>query len=161
MPGPTRTPTRARRQVGVPQGNLVLDSFVLTQRIGALLEAALVGTGVTPSEYAVYSQLGPGPLTPSDICEMLGLPRSTLSGYLATMRRRGHTTQVPDRADGRSYYVGLSEAGRECLEVCRPRFRRALRRLMANLEVDADGARSVMAAIDRAAESAERSFRAR
>ena len=53
--------TTPQRQVGAPDGNLVLDLFVLQQRIGELMELALAGTGVRPAEYAVYSQLGIAP----------------------------------------------------------------------------------------------------
>lgn len=58
---------RTARQVGAPDGNLVLDLFVLHQRIGALLDDALAGTGVRPAEYAVYSQLGIDAMTPREL----------------------------------------------------------------------------------------------
>jgi DNA-binding MarR family transcriptional regulator len=144
----------ARRQVGAAYGNLVLDLFVLNQRIGALLDAALGPTGVRPSEYAVYSQLGLGAMTPSLLCERLGVSRSTMTGILATLQRRGDTERLPDPADRRSYRVALTDSGRGRLEECRPRFRTALERLARNLEADQDEVRRLLARVDQAAEKA-------
>jgi DNA-binding MarR family transcriptional regulator len=144
----------AQRQVGAAQGNLVLDLFVLNQRIGALLDAALAPTGVRPTEYAVYSQLGLGAMTPSLLCERLGVSRSTMTGILATLQRRGDTERLPDPADRRSYRVALTESGLARLEDCRPRFRTALRRLGRNLDADPEEVRRLLARVDRAAERA-------
>ena len=45
-------------------GNVALDLFVLTERVGTLLSDALAGTGVSASQYAVYAQLFQSPRTP-------------------------------------------------------------------------------------------------
>ena len=92
-------PERSRRQVGVEDGNLVLDLFVLHQRIGALLEHALRGTGVRPAEYAVYSQLGIDAMTPRLLSDRLGVTASTLTGHLAAIERRGHLRRDTDPDD--------------------------------------------------------------
>lgn len=140
-----------QRQVGRSGGNILLDLYVLDQRIGELLESVLAGRGVTPPEYAVYSQLGFAALTPSELSERLGVKASTLSGHLATLRRRGHTRRVTDTADRRSHRVELTTTGRDCLEDCRPRFREALDRLSAHLDLDHSEVRRMLAAIDTAA----------
>ncbi|EWT01994.1 MarR family transcriptional regulator [Intrasporangium oryzae NRRL B-24470] len=139
------------RQVGAPDGNLVLDLFVLDQRMGALLDAALGPTGVRPAEYAVYSQLGAGPLTPTQLCDRLGVSRSTMTGHLAALQRRGDTERVPDPRDGRSYRVELTASGRERLEACRPHFRAALARLVHHLGGDTTAHREMVRAVDAAA----------
>lgn len=145
-----------QRQVGRADGNLFLDLFVLNQRIGTLIEIALAPTGVRPVEYAVYSQLGIGPMAPTLLCERLGVSRSTMTGHLAALRRRGDTAREPDPADRRSHRVALTESGRRRLTECRPRFLDALRRLEASLDVDADEGRRLLALVDRAAEQALR-----
>ena len=62
-------------------GNLVLDVFVLDRHIGALLDLALRGTGISPAQYAVYSQIGRGARTsPGQLVDVLGLRPATLSG---------------------------------------------------------------------------------
>jgi DNA-binding MarR family transcriptional regulator len=149
-------PERSRRQVGVEDGNLVLDLFVLHQRIGALLEQALRGTGVRPAEYAVYSQLGIDAMTPRLLSDRLGVTASTLTGHLAAIERRGHLRRDTDPDDRRSHLLTLTASGRATLEACRTRFRAAVEALYAGLDVDVDQARAILRDIDRAAEEAVR-----
>ena len=139
------------RQVGQPGGNVVLDVFVLNQRIGTLLESALAGHGITPSEYAVYSQLDVAPMTPSELSRRLGVKASTLSGHLNALQRRGHTDRVVDPNDRRSYRLELTTEGRQLLKQCQPLFRRAVQRLNRRLDLDVADVRAVLAAIDEAA----------
>ena len=142
---------RPGRRIGAVDGNLVLDLFVLHQRIGELMEATLAGTGVRPSEYAVLSQLGGSPPTPRELTDRLGITASTLTGHLAALRRRGHTRTTSNPADGRSHRVELTEAGAETLQECRERFRRMLADLDRTLGVDAGRARELLVRIDHAA----------
>jgi DNA-binding MarR family transcriptional regulator len=93
-------------------------------------------------------------MTPSLLCERLGVSRSTMTGILATLQRRGDTERLPDPADRRSYRVALTESGLARLEDCRPRFRTALRRLGRNLDADPEEVRRLLARVDRAAERA-------
>jgi DNA-binding MarR family transcriptional regulator len=150
-------PERSARQVGVPDGNLVLDLFVLQQRVGALLDAALRGTGVRPAEYAVYSQLGIDAMTPRELTARLGVTASTLTGHLAAIERRGHLLRQVDPRDRRSRRLELTGEGRRVLEVCRQRFAAAVDTLYAGLaDVEVDQARRLLVDIDRAAEEAAR-----
>lgn len=142
---------RTARQVGAPDGNLVLDLFVLHQRIGALLDDALAGTGVRPAEYAVYSQLGIDAMTPRELTARLGVTASTLTGHLAAIEGRGHVRRRTDAADRRSRLLVLTASGRSTLEKCRARFRAAVEALYDELDLDVDRAREVLREIDRAA----------
>ncbi len=47
--------TGTRRQLAVADGNLMLDRYVLQQRVGEFMEVALSGTEIRPAEFAVYS----------------------------------------------------------------------------------------------------------
>ena len=87
------------RQVGASDGNVLLDLFVLQQRIGELMEVALAGTGVRPAEYAVYSQLGIAAMTPRELGARLGVTPSTLTGHLTALERRGHARRTPNPDD--------------------------------------------------------------
>jgi DNA-binding MarR family transcriptional regulator len=147
-------PNRTGRQVGVADGNLVLDLFVLNQRIGGLLDAALHGTGVRPAEYAVYSQLGIDAMTPRELSARLGVTASTLTGHLAAIERRGHLAREVDARDRRSHRLVLTAAGRRTLEESRKRFSGALAALHAEFDGDVGEARDLLARIDRAAERA-------
>ncbi|HET6167392.1 MAG TPA: MarR family transcriptional regulator [Marmoricola sp.] len=143
---------RTARQVGLEDGNLVLDLFVLQQRIGALLDEALTGTGVRPAEYAVYSQLGIDAMSPGEITARLGVTPSTLTGHLAAIEARGHLHRETDPGDRRSRRLVLTSTGRRALEDCRQRFKAAVDALYAELQVDPAEARDVLREVDRAAE---------
>jgi DNA-binding MarR family transcriptional regulator len=138
------------RQLAVPDGNLILDLFVLQQRVGEFMEVALSGTDVRPAEYAVYSQLGLGPMTPREISLRLGVTASTLSGLLTAMQRRDDVRRRANPDDGRSYRVELTTAGRARLRRCRTAFRRALAELEAALPRPSDELRAGLLTIDAA-----------
>ena len=145
--------TSPQRQVGAPDGNVVLDLFVLQQRIGELMELALAGTGVRPAEYAVYSQLGIAPMTPRELCSRLGVTPSTLTGHAEALARREHVTRVRDPHDGRSHRLELTPEGRRVLSECRRGFRRMLTRLTDALPVPHDEVRRTLAMLDGTAAS--------
>lgn len=145
-------PETVRRGFVVDQrgGNIALDLFVVDQHLAGLLDAALAGTGVTAALFAVYTQLSQGPRTPGRLCATLGLRPTTLSGYLATMARSGHTTRTRSAVDGRSYTVSLTDAGRAKVRECRPLVQRATR--VVNTEIgsadDVAAARALIARVD-------------
>jgi DNA-binding MarR family transcriptional regulator len=120
------TQSRVRRAVGAPDGNLLLDLFVVSQRVGQLLDAALTGTGVRAAEFAVFSQLASQPLTPGQVGAQLGTTKSTLTGHLGSLERHGHIRRRRHPEDGRSHLLELTEYGRKTLDECRSRFRSAL-----------------------------------
>lgn len=142
------------RQVGGTEGNLLLDVHVLHERVGELLATVLRPHGVRPSEYAVYSQLGPDSMTPRELSARLGLSRSTLTGHLATLVARGDLARTPHPVDGRSYLVALTAQGRARLEACRPGFVRALDALHAHLATDRAALRRQLVALDTATAAA-------
>lgn len=133
-------------------GNVTLDLFVLTQRLGLLLDSAIADTGLTASTYAVYTQLERGPLTPGQLSEILGLRPTTLSGYLASMERAGHLTRTRHQTDGRSRLLALTETGMEKVDECRPKMRQAIRQINARLgsAEDVRQARLALGRIERA-----------
>jgi DNA-binding MarR family transcriptional regulator len=149
-----------QRQLAVADGNLVLDLYVLQQRVGEFMEVALAGTEVRPAEYAVYSQLGSEPMTPREISLRLGVTASTLSGILAAIERRGDIERSPHPTDGRSYRVELTTAGRARLRRCRTAFRRAIRTLDDALPRPAEELRAGLLEIDEATSEAITRLRA-
>ncbi|WP_164775212.1 MarR family winged helix-turn-helix transcriptional regulator [Nocardioides pantholopis] len=144
------TPRRRRAVVDRPGSNVALDLFVLDQHLGALLDTALAPAGLTATLYAVYSQLGRGPLTPGQLSEDLGVRPTTLSGYLKAMERDGHATRTRNARDGRSRLVELTDAGHAKVEECRPLFRSTVRRLDRAIGSAADvaAARAILARLD-------------
>jgi DNA-binding MarR family transcriptional regulator len=94
---------------------LFFQVFLVSQRVGHLLSLALVETGLSPTEYGVYSALAAiqAPITPTELADRLSIRPSTLTGYLTAMSTRGHLLRLPNPADRRSFLVQLSGTGRE------------------------------------------------
>jgi DNA-binding MarR family transcriptional regulator len=142
--------TQHARQIGAPDGTLLLDLLVVQRAVGDLLDAALAETGVRPVEYAVYGQLAKGPLTPRELSLLLGLPPSTLTGVLRAIEQRGHTERTVDPDDRRSYRLALTSAGKRAHTRARARFRIALGVLHEELPDAPEEARAMLLRIDEA-----------
>jgi DNA-binding MarR family transcriptional regulator len=150
--GAEAAPSKRGLVVDQTGGNVTLDLFVLTQRLGLLLDAAIADTGLTASTYAVYTQLERGPLTPGQLSETLGLRPTTLSGYLAAMERAGHLTRTRHQADGRSRLLALTQTGKQKVDECRPKMRQAIQQINKRLGSadEVRQARLTLGRIDRA-----------
>jgi DNA-binding MarR family transcriptional regulator len=135
-----------------PGGNLALDIFVLDQHIGALLELVFKGTGVSPAQFAVYSQLARGTSTPKALREVLGIRPATLSGYLSAMEDRGDLLRRRDTSDRREHRLALTERGRATRDACRAKFRKAIQALNSELggAQNVEAVRATLGQVDRA-----------
>jgi DNA-binding MarR family transcriptional regulator len=115
-----------------------------------------------PDEYAVYSLLyDTGPITPSEMAQLLGMPATTMSDYARTMVERRHAIRHPNPEDQRSYRLALSRRGVAAHDVAMEWFRLAWRPFLKRLEASRRSearARSVVQAIGRAAEEALTDF---
>lgn len=141
-----------------PGGNIALDLFVLSQHLGGMLEAAFAGTGVKPSQFAVYAQIGEQARTPRQIGRTLGLAPATVSNYLNAIERRGHLVRVPSDADRRSHTVALTPSGVAKWQECRERMRVAMRELNARIgsTAERDALRAALGGLDEAILAATR-----
>ena len=151
----TRARRRPEREISLP-----FDVFALSSRLGAYLDRALAGTGLRPVEYAVYSlMLEAGPRTPSELAAALGVPPSTMSGYVRPMLERGHARRIPHPTDGRSFRVVLTDAGRGAHRAVNPAFSGADQAILDALDRPSDEIREALMAladaIDRAAATLE------
>jgi DNA-binding MarR family transcriptional regulator len=103
-PAPHRPPIKGT--------SLLFDVFVLAQAVQEMLAEGMTDSPLTPSEYALYSHVGEvGPCAPSQISRDLRVPPTTVTVWVREMQRRGHVIRRPSPADGRSYEVGLNDAG--------------------------------------------------
>jgi DNA-binding MarR family transcriptional regulator len=154
--------TQRRFVLDQPGGNLALDLFVLSQHLGAMLETAFTGTGVTPAQYAVYSQLGERAMTPRGVGATLGLAPATVSNYLTAMERRGHLVRTPSHIDRRSHTVALTRDGIAKWQECRERMRMAVRRLDARIgsAAERDALREALGRLDGAIQHVHRAVTA-
>ena len=129
--------------------------FAVSSRLGAYLDRALAGTGLRPVEYAVYSlMLEAGPRTPSELAAALGVPPSTMSGYLRPMLERGHARRIPNPTDGRSFRVVLTDAGRGAHRRVNPAFSGADQAILDALDRPAADIREALQALADAIDAA-------
>lgn len=125
--------------------SLLFDLFVASQHVRQLLAAAMVDAGMTPDEYAVYSALFEhGSLSPTELGRTVGMPPTTVSHYVRTLRERGHIEEEPHPADRRSYRLALSPTGLAAQGHAAQAFEEGYRRFLAELD-DPDRARDALA----------------
>jgi DNA-binding MarR family transcriptional regulator len=62
--------------------------------------------------YVLYELVNDGPLMQRDLAQLLHLERSTLSGIVATLVRKGLVDQAADGADQRQRVLKITPAGR-------------------------------------------------
>ena len=153
MPRPVTDTLQAppERRISLP-----FEVYALATRLGAYLDVVLAESGLRPAEYALYSlMLEAGPRTPSALAAALGVPPTTLSGYLAAMVERGDANRIPNPDDGRSALIVLTDRGRAVHREVQPAFAAADDAIIANLMSPETEVRAALAtiaeAIDRAA----------
>jgi DNA-binding MarR family transcriptional regulator len=122
-------PDRIRRP------NLLLQTYIVGQLVGGLLAEEMTPGELLPSEYAVQSVIGAfGPIMPSELAQMIGMPPTTLSAHLRRFSERGHLDRTPNPRDGRSYLVTLSAKGRAAVEAAHQALSRTLTDVHAQLD---------------------------
>ena len=110
--------------------------FTLSQLTGRLLGGHLAGSGLSASEFAVYSVvLAEGRLTPGRLAEVLGMPPTTVSSVVRQMHSRGHLSRVRNPADGRSVLLELTPSGRRVTQRATRGFVTAIDAFRANLDI--------------------------
>jgi DNA-binding MarR family transcriptional regulator len=111
--------------------------YALSQQQGRLLQQAMAGAPLQPSEFALYSALRlMQPTTPTQLAATLGMKPTTLSSALVRMADHGHLRRRRNPADGRSVMLSLSAAGLRATEACFESFGRAIESFRRNLTVD-------------------------
>jgi DNA-binding MarR family transcriptional regulator len=139
-PAPHRPPIKGT--------SLLFDVFVLAQAVQEMLSEGMTDSPLTPSEYALYSHVGEvGPCAPSQISRDLRVPATTVTVWVREMQRRGHVERRPSPADGRSYEVGLNDAGVAAHAAARDAFDVVNSGFVDRLPVPEGELRSVLAGI--------------
>ena len=143
--------------------SLLFDFFVTSQRLRRVLTDALAGAGMRPDEYAVYSLLlEKGPVTATEMAEMLGMPLTTVLDYLTALDRAGHLVRTAHPFDGRSTELSLNRSGLAAQRRACRHWEVARRSIEGGLEIPLDQVRRSLHALDDAAqETAIRLRRAR
>jgi DNA-binding MarR family transcriptional regulator len=134
--------------------NVLFRFFITGQLLRSLLGEALAPTGLRQDEFGVESAIGAfGPITPTELAALLGMPPTTLSAYVKRLSDRGEIGQQPNPNDGRSYLLELTPKGRELVREAAPKLRETLERL-AGEGLDMDAAEQALAELERSARAA-------
>src|ERR671930_1011502 len=95
------------------------------------------GGELSPSQSAALATIDRhGPLTPSELADRERVRRPTATRVIAFLEEAGLVARTRDPADGRSYLVALSPAGRELLARVRTRKDAYLSRRLRELSPD-------------------------
>lgn len=134
----TSADTASAAPVHPHQGiNVLLDVWSVSRATSGLLDTALVASGLSADEFAVYSLLAQqGPLTPTQLSVQMATPPTTVSSHISRFQRRGHVRRTPHPSDGRSYRIQLTAAGRRTHARAADLFRPVLHAVVNNLNED-------------------------
>lgn len=92
--------------------SLLFDVWLIMHSMTSLIDDALVSSDLSADDFGLYSLLRRfGPATPTQIARWTGMKPTTVSFGLKRLAGRDHATQTPNPRDGRSYLVGLNDAG--------------------------------------------------
>lgn len=148
------------RQPRQPRLTLLYQLFRATQLSRALVSRALAGTGWRGDDYAVASLLrAGGPSTLTEMADGLGVPLTTMAGFLRRLEAAGIIIRRPNPRDGRSQIVELSDDGNRALDEAIPRFTAAYRAFLAELAADQEEIFTALDRLQEALEAADRRLR--
>lgn len=100
-------------------------------------EAASEAHGLTPTSTSALATVDRhGPLTPSELAEIEGVKRPTMTRTLSFLEGEGLIERTPDPADGRSSLIAINDAGSERLRRLRGRKNAYLARRMRALDAE-------------------------
>jgi DNA-binding MarR family transcriptional regulator len=132
--------------------SMLFDLFVAAQRVRRVLADGMAKSGLRPDEYAVYSLLFEhGPLTATEMSELLGMPLTTVLDYLKAMSAAGHLERTPHPGDGRALQLRLSRAGVAAQKRANACWNVVRTRLEDGLPMPIDQVRRALHALDDAA----------
>src|SRR5512139_671480 len=111
---------------GSDRSALLFDVWLTSRSVVAFLNRALEGTALDAEDFAIYSVLRKGPISPTDLANWMSAPPTTVSSYVKRLEARGHVRRVSNPVDRRSYQLQLTPAGTRAFEVAGRRFLTAL-----------------------------------
>jgi DNA-binding MarR family transcriptional regulator len=153
----TTNPWQFDRVTAVPKRadiSLLFDLFVTSQRVRRVLSDAMADSGMRPDEYAVYSLLFErGPMTATEMSELLGMPLSTVLDYLKAMSSARHLARTRHPADGRAQLISLNRRGVAAHVRAHAHWEVIRKRIEDALPMPIQDVRSALRALDDAAQA--------
>ncbi len=140
--------------------SLLFDLFVTSQRVRRVLTDAMAGSGMRPDEYAVYSLLFErGPITATEMSELLGMPLSTVLDYLKAIDLARHLERTHHPVDGRALLLALTRSGVGAHRRAHEHWELIRKRIEGALPMPIHDVRLALHALDDAADTATRTGR--
>ncbi len=91
---------------------MLLDVWILARLVGAAMDEAVAPAGLAAREFVLYALLQrAGPMTPTELARLSGVPATTISKMVRRMADRGHVVELDHPEDARSRLLQLNAAG--------------------------------------------------
>lgn len=113
--------------------NVLFKTWLVSRSATALVDRAVADAGLTADEFAIYSVLRAGPITPTDLASWMAAPPTTISSSVKRLESRGHVTREANPEDGRSYRLALTADGRRAHQRAQDRYLPVLEAVEATL----------------------------
>jgi len=114
--------------------SILLTAWTAAQRISLLVTNELAAAAASTPHFALLVMIClREPISPKALAAAMGFPPTTLSDYVQVLVEAGHVRRTPNPADGRSYLIRTTPAGRRAFERGSVASRRAMAELERNL----------------------------
>lgn len=114
---------------------LCLSARRAARRVARVFDEALKAHGITNGQFSLLMSLNrPAPPRLTDLTELLGMDRTTLTAAVKVLERRGLMRQVQDSQDRRAKRLILTREGEAVLIAALPVWRETQGRIEAALE---------------------------
>lgn len=131
--------------------SLLFDVWLIMHSMSTFIDDALESSELSGDDFGLYSLLRRfGPATPTQIARWTGMKPTTVSFALKRLVQRAHATQTRHPSDGRSYLVGLNDAGVAAHDSAGRLFMSAMGMLSTELGSDGREERASLQRIDAA-----------
>jgi DNA-binding MarR family transcriptional regulator len=115
--------------------NVLLRLFILGHLADDLLGRAMVDLKLNPNDFAVQSAIRAfGPITPTRLSAVLGMPPTTLSSYIRRLEARRQIRRRPNPEDGRSTLIEVTKIGRRNVVAAFPAVQGSVARVHERLD---------------------------
>jgi len=92
--------------------NVLFKTWLVSRSAAALVDRVVADAGLTADEFAVYSVLRAGAITPTELASWMAAPPTTISSSVRRLESRGHVQREANPDDRRSYRLTLTAKGR-------------------------------------------------
>lgn len=125
---------------------MLFDVWSVSRATTGALDAALAPSGLTADEFGIYSVLTSSEvMTPTELARWMSAPPTTVSSHVKRIEARGHLVRERNPADGRSYVLRLTPAGRAAHQAAGARFLPVLDAVVASLGAKEPAVRRALA----------------